>query len=68
MRESPGKYFIFQRTDHAPTRPVVHPLSQPPTVSPCAVLIGVGLDAEKLRREALETLGGGIPVAASAEE
>lgn len=56
MQEAPGKYFVFQRTDHAPSQPVMYPLSQSPTVPPCAVLIGVGLDMELLRRRALETL------------
>lgn len=67
MRESPGKYFIFQRTDHAPSHPVMRPMSEPPTVPPCVVLIGVGLDTESLRRKAYETLGEPVSAATEAE-
>jgi G3E family GTPase len=52
LQEFPGKHFVFQRTDDAPTAPVMKPVAYTPTVDPCAVLIGVSLNLEELRRDA----------------
>ncbi len=57
LGEFPGKHFIFQRTDDAPPAPVMKPVAYKPTVNPCAVLIGVALNPEELRRGAEAVFG-----------
>lgn len=63
LHEMPGRFFSFQRADDATHRPSLHPLSAEPVVPPCAVLIGVRLDAAALRREAAAMLA--LPASAS---
>jgi G3E family GTPase len=57
LNELPESHFVFQRIDDGLREPTVFPLAVEPTVSPCAVLIGVRLDEEKIRQEAVETFG-----------
>ena len=57
LLELPDLHFVFQRTDDTPPQPTMFPLLAEPTVPPCAVLIGVRLDAAALRAEAAAALG-----------
>lgn len=57
MTELPDLHFIFQRTDELPRQPTMSPLPVEPTMPPCAVLIGVRLAEEEIRREAIAKLG-----------
>ncbi|GAB4166633.1 MAG: GTP-binding protein [Terrimicrobiaceae bacterium] len=52
LHDMPGRHFVFQKTDEMKWGPTVFELNQPPTVAPCAVLIGVKLDHEALVRSA----------------
>ena len=52
IQEIADKHFVFQRTDDALTAPVMKPLPYTSTATACAVLIGVRLDADRLRQEA----------------
>lgn len=57
LQEFPGKHFVFQRTDDAPTAAVMKPVVYTPTVDPCAVLIGVSLNLDELQRDAEAVFG-----------
>ncbi len=57
LTELPDFHFMFQRTDETPKQPTMFPLLVEPTMPPCAVLIGVRLAEEKIRREAMIRLG-----------
>jgi G3E family GTPase len=58
LLELPGIHFVFQRTDDTPPQPTMFPLLDEPAIPPCAVLIGVRLDEESLRQDAITALGG----------
>lgn len=57
LAELPDFHFVFQRTDDTPRQPTMFPLPVEPTMPPCAVLIGVRLAEEEIRREAITRLG-----------
>lgn len=56
LADVPGMHFVFQRVDDGGREPTIFPLSSNPVVTQCAVLIGVRLDEEAIRREAAERL------------
>ncbi len=59
LLELPGIHFVFQRTDDTPPQPTMFPLLEEPIIPPCAVLIGVRLDGEALRRDAAACFAAG---------
>ncbi len=62
--ELPNVWLIAQLTDDARREATMFPAEGNPAIPPCAVLIGVRLDAESIRRDAARIFGGEEAVAA----